>query len=66
MGGARQPENVLQPESDQIDMTLEDLKILLDVKGEPTFTHVTIWKKSIPQYNVGYGKFKDQLNYLEN
>ena len=66
MGGARQPENVLQTESDQIDMTLEDLKILLDVKGEPTFTHVTTWKKSIPQYNVGYGKFKDQLNHLEN
>ena len=44
----------------------EDLRALLGVKGKPVFTHHHFWPHAIPQYNVGYGKFKDLMNDLEN
>jgi oxygen-dependent protoporphyrinogen oxidase len=30
------------------------------------FTHHHFWPRAIPQYNVGYGKFKDALNEIES
>ena len=39
--------------------------MLLGVKGKPTFQHVALYPKAIPQYNVGYGKFKDLMNEIE-
>ena len=44
---------------------LADLRVLLGVKGEPVFAHTKTWPKAIPQYNVGYGKYRQLLNDLE-
>jgi oxygen-dependent protoporphyrinogen oxidase len=41
------------------------LRVLLGVKGQPVFQHCALYPKAIPQYNVGYGKFKDMLNEIE-
>jgi oxygen-dependent protoporphyrinogen oxidase len=65
VGGARQPEIAPKPEDELVKMVLGDLKTLLGVQGNPTFIHRVYWNKSIPQYNVGYGQFKDKLNGLE-
>jgi len=65
IGGARYPELGLLPEKELIKATLADLSVLLGVKGQPIFTHTKTWPQAIPQYNVGYGKYRDLLNDLE-
>jgi oxygen-dependent protoporphyrinogen oxidase len=65
IGGARYPElGLLLPEQ-LIETTLADLHALLGVKGKPVFSHTKAWPKAIPQYNVGYGKYRDLLNDIE-
>ena len=65
IGGARQPEYADKPENELVEMALGELKILLGVTGSPTFVKRVYWPKSIPQYDVGYGRFKDKLNALK-
>jgi oxygen-dependent protoporphyrinogen oxidase len=66
IGGERQPELAsLSPEK-LVELVCEDLRVLLDVKGKPVFTHYHFWPRAISQYNVGYGKFKDLLNDIES
>jgi len=65
IGGARYPELGLLPEKDLVETTLADLRVLLGVKGQPVFTHTKTWPHAIPQYNVGYGKYRDLLNQIE-
>ena len=65
VGGARYPELAsLSPEK-LVAVVLADLRVLLGVKGKPTFVHTAFWPKAIPQYNVGYGKYRELLNNLE-
>jgi oxygen-dependent protoporphyrinogen oxidase len=65
IGGARYPElGLLSPEQ-LVETTLADLRGLLGVKGQPMFTHTKTWPKAIPQYNVGYGKYRDLLTDIE-
>jgi len=65
IGGARYPELGLLPPEKLVDLTLADLRQLLGVRGEPVFTHTKSWPRAIPQYNVGYGKYRQLLNDLE-
>lgn len=66
VGGERQPELATLPSEKLVELTCGDLRTLLGVKGEPTFQHVALYPKAIPQYNVGYGKFKDLLDEIES
>lgn len=65
IGGARAPELALRPTNELVSMTLQDLGIILGVTGRPTFEHVVVYPKAIPQYEVGYGRFKDLLTEIE-
>jgi len=65
IGGARYPELGLLPPEKLVEATLADLRVLLSVKGQPVFMHTKTWPQAIPQYNVGYGKYRDLLNNLE-
>ena len=66
IGGERHPELAgLRPE-ELVRIAHDDLKILLGVKGKPVFQHTTLYAKAIPQYNVGYGKFKDRMDEIES
>ena len=65
IGGARYPELGLLPPEKLVEATMADLRVLLGVKGQPVFTHTKTWPQAIPQYNVGYGKYRDLLNNLE-
>ena len=40
--------------------------MLLGVKGKPTFQHSVYWPKAIPQYNLGYGRFRALMTEIEN
>jgi protoporphyrinogen/coproporphyrinogen III oxidase len=65
IGGARYPELALLPPEQLIETTLKDLRALLGVKGRPMFTQTAVYPRAIPQYNVGYGKYRQLLTDLE-
>lgn len=65
IGGARYPELGLMAEEKLVETTLADLRVLLGVKGKPVFTQTVTYPRAIPQYNVGYGKYRELLNDLE-
>jgi oxygen-dependent protoporphyrinogen oxidase len=66
IGGERQPELASLPANELVKLVYEDLRVLLGVRGQPVFTHHHFWPRAIPQYNVGYGKFKDLLSDIES
>jgi oxygen-dependent protoporphyrinogen oxidase len=66
VGGARYPELASLPADKLVELVLADLRVLLGVKGKPTFVHTAFWPKAIPQYNVGYGKYRDLLTDIES
>ena len=59
VGGERYPELASLPPEELVELVWRDLRVLLGVKGRPVFAHHAFYPKAIPQYNVGYGKFKD-------
>jgi oxygen-dependent protoporphyrinogen oxidase len=65
IGGERCPELAALPAETLYRITCEDLKTLLGVRGEPVFQHSIFYPKAIPQYNVGYGKFKQLMSDAE-
>jgi oxygen-dependent protoporphyrinogen oxidase len=66
VGGERYPELAgLSPE-ELVTVTCADLAVLLGVKGKPVFRHTALYPRAIPQYNLGYGKFKDRINEIES
>jgi oxygen-dependent protoporphyrinogen oxidase len=65
LGGERYPELPFLPEEEIYRITCEDLRVLLGVRGEPTLRHCAIYPKAIPQYNLGYGRFRQLLAQIE-
>jgi len=65
IGGARYPELALLPQAQLIEAVLADLRVLLEVKGPPVFAQTAVYPRAIPQYNVGYGKYRQLLNDVE-
>ena len=66
IGGARYPELASLPPEKLVELVLADLRVLLGVRGKPTFVHTVFWPKAIPQYNVGYGKYRELLSDIES
>ena len=65
VGGERYPELASLPPEKLVGLVCDDLSVLLGVKGRPVFQHCALYPKAIPQYNVGYGKFKGVINEIE-
>ena len=65
VGGERYPELASLPQDKLVELVCEDLRSLLGVRGGPTFQHVVVYPRAIPQYNVGYGRFKELMTKLE-
>lgn len=66
VGGERYPELALLPPEKLCELTCGDLRVLLGVRVRPTFQHCVLYPRAIPQYNVGYGRYRDLMNDLEN
>jgi len=66
VGGTRAPELALLRGDQLVDLTVSDLQVLLGVRGKPTFTHHVVFPKAIPQYEVGYGRFKGFMTEVES
>ena len=54
------------PPDELVALTCEDLRVLLGVKGRPVFRHTALYPKAIPQYNLGYGRYRELMNAIEN
>jgi oxygen-dependent protoporphyrinogen oxidase len=65
VGGERQPELASLPPEKLVELVCEDLSVLLSVKGRPVFAHHHFWPRAIPQYNVGYGRYRDLMSEIE-
>ena len=66
LGGERQPELASRPADELVATTCDDLRVLLGVKGRPTFQHTMLYPRAIPQYNLGYGRYRELMNAIEN
>ena len=65
VGGTRDPDFVQSDPQTLTARVLDDLRVLLGAQGEPTFRAVQVWPKAIPQYVLGYGRFKDIADEVE-
>lgn len=66
IGGARAPELVSRPPEELFRLADQDIKTILGASGPPVFQHLTIYNKAIPQYEVGYGQFRDLMDDAES
>ena len=65
VGGLRAPHLVTKSPDEICELVMEDLRIVLGVRGEPTFQHLKFYPRAIPQYDVGYGRFKTHMTNIE-
>jgi oxygen-dependent protoporphyrinogen oxidase len=65
IGGERYPELASLPHDKLVALACEDLRVLLGVRGKPTFEHSTFYPRAIPQYNVGYGTYRELMTNIE-
>jgi oxygen-dependent protoporphyrinogen oxidase len=65
LGGMRAPELATRDTAAAVAVALGDLREMLGMRGEPVFVHHTVYRKAIPQYEVGFGRFRDWMNQLE-
>jgi protoporphyrinogen/coproporphyrinogen III oxidase len=65
LGGSRSPTLAALDQGELIETVLGDLRRLLGVSGRVTFSHVRVFPEAIPQYNVGYGRFKHLMAEAE-
>lgn len=65
LGGVRAPELALRPEPELVAWTRRDLETLLGVRGAPTYQHVQVYPRAIPQYELGYGRFQALMDEIE-
>jgi oxygen-dependent protoporphyrinogen oxidase len=66
VGGMREPELAQLNETELVRIVDAELKRFLGVRGAPVFTHVQSWPRAIPQYMLGYQRFKDAIAAAEN
>lgn len=65
VGGVRHSDLAhLSPDA-LVALTVSDLRRILGVRGDPTFHHTVLYPHAIPQYELGYGKFKGLMDRLE-
>jgi oxygen-dependent protoporphyrinogen oxidase len=53
-GGATNPDALQQSEAALAEMIHKEITPLLGIRQEPVFSHVTIWPRALPQYNLGH------------
>ncbi len=63
VGGKRHPEMVEKSDKELLDLTLPDLKNMLDIKRDPGFVSITRYNRAIPQYSIGH---QNVLKRIEN
>jgi oxygen-dependent protoporphyrinogen oxidase len=65
VGGMRAPELAGLDDGALQQLAREELGRLLGATGEPAYFRLQRWPRAIPQYTLGYQRFKDIMNSLE-
>ena len=65
VGGVRNPDLANADVHTITARVLDDLRLLLGAKGEPTFRAFHLWSKAIPQYDLTYSRFKEIMDEAE-
>ncbi len=65
VGGVRHPDLANADLGTLTARVVDDLRLLLGVRGEPAFRAFHLWPKAIPQYTLGYGRFKEIMDDAE-
>jgi protoporphyrinogen/coproporphyrinogen III oxidase len=54
LGGAADPQVLDRSDDDLRRATLDEMRVLLDIQGEPTMSRVYRWPRASAQYEVGH------------
>ena len=66
VGGVRAGDRLEEKSDDELTKTVvQQLQEIMNVAGEPDFVHIKRWKRTIPQYRVGYEKVTDAISNFE-
>ncbi len=65
VGGMRAPDLAGLDDAGLRELVRQELGRLVGASGEPAFFRVQRWPRAIPQYTVGYQRFKDAMNAVE-
>ena len=65
VGGMRSPELARKAPEEIIELTVQDLRSIYGVTGDPVFEQVFVYPRAIPQYVVGYGRFRKMMSQCE-
>ncbi len=65
LGGATDRDIINLPEEEILKTVERELGEILGIKAVE-FTHIKKWKRAIPQYTLGYGKYIDLAMEMEN
>ncbi|MDR2171116.1 MAG: protoporphyrinogen oxidase [Planctomycetaceae bacterium] len=63
-GGARNPQAAEMPDKELTTILLEELKRIIKIEGEPLFSLVAHWAKTMPQYHVGHRNLVRKIEQL--
>lgn len=66
VGGAMHGDRVAASEADILHRTVEDIRPLLGITGDPVLSRIVAWRPAIPQYVVGHGKRKEDASAFES
>ncbi|HTO05033.1 MAG TPA: protoporphyrinogen oxidase, partial [Opitutus sp.] len=65
VGGTRQPELAGMDDGEILRAVQGELTRLVGVSAAPVYTHVQRWPRAIPQYTLGYERFKNVMTEFE-
>jgi oxygen-dependent protoporphyrinogen oxidase len=65
LGGMRSPALATCSTQRAVECALTDLNAILGMRGRPVFVRHSIFAQAIPQYEIGFGRFKAFMNDLE-
>jgi oxygen-dependent protoporphyrinogen oxidase len=65
VGGVRQPDYAQLPDAELLALVQGEMAALLGTRGGPVFARVQRWPRAIPQYAVGFQRFKDACRRAE-
>ena len=54
IGGATDPQAVELSTEDMVSLVHRELAPILSIRNQPTFTNVEIYRRALPQYNIGH------------
>jgi protoporphyrinogen/coproporphyrinogen III oxidase len=65
VGGRTNPEIVGWSDDHLLSTVRAELRTPLGLSGEPAFRRVRRWRRAIPQYEVGHGRFVERVKEIE-